>query len=60
MLTTGIQNLPEPLARAQAAYRDGTTRLARQARTGWPGGWSTSPRRSSSSWTTRTRPALVP
>ena len=28
MLTTGIQNLPEPLARAQAAYRDGTARLA--------------------------------
>ena len=28
MLTTGIQNLPEPLARAQAAYHDGTARLA--------------------------------
>jgi len=28
MLTTGIQNLPEPLAQAQAAYHDGTARLA--------------------------------
>ena len=28
MLTTGIQNLPEPLARARAAYHDGTARLA--------------------------------
>ena len=28
MLTTGIQNLPEPPARAQAAYHDGTARLA--------------------------------
>ncbi len=28
MLMTGIQNLPEPLARAQAAYRDGTAQLA--------------------------------
>ena len=28
MLTTGIQNLPEPLARAQAAYHDGPARLA--------------------------------
>ena len=28
MLTTGTQNLPEPLARAQAAYHDGTARLA--------------------------------
>jgi hypothetical protein len=28
MMTTGIQNLPEPLARAQAAYRDLTARLA--------------------------------
>jgi hypothetical protein len=28
MLTTGIQNLPEPLARAQAAYHDRTARLA--------------------------------
>lgn len=28
MLTTGMQNLPEPLARAQAAYHDGTARLA--------------------------------
>jgi len=28
MLTTGIQNLPEPLARVQAAYHDGTARLA--------------------------------
>ena len=28
MLTTGIQNLPELLARAQAAYHDGTARLA--------------------------------
>ncbi len=28
MLTTGIQNLPDPLARAQAAYHDGTARLA--------------------------------
>jgi hypothetical protein len=28
MLTTGIQNLPEPLSRAQAAYHDGTARLA--------------------------------
>jgi hypothetical protein len=28
MLTTGIQNPPEPLARAQAAYHDGTARLA--------------------------------
>ena len=28
MLTTGIQNLPEPLAWAQAAYHDGTARLA--------------------------------
>ena len=28
MLTTGIQNLPEPLARAQPAYHDGTGRLA--------------------------------
>ena len=28
MLTNGIQNLPEPLARAQAAHHDGTARLA--------------------------------
>src|SRR5579871_4436951 len=28
MLTTGIQNLPEPLAQAQAAYHDGIARLA--------------------------------
>src|SRR5260370_31413368 len=28
MLTTGIQNVPEPLARAQAAYHDRTARLA--------------------------------
>jgi GAF domain len=28
MLTTGIQNLPEPLARTQAAYHYGTERLA--------------------------------
>jgi hypothetical protein len=28
MLTTGTQNLPEPLAQAQAAYHDGTARLA--------------------------------
>ena len=28
MLTTGIQNLPKPLARAQAACHDGTARLA--------------------------------
>jgi hypothetical protein len=28
MLTTGIQNLLEPLARAQAAYHDRTARLA--------------------------------
>ena len=28
MLTIGIQNLREPLARAQTAYRDGTARLA--------------------------------
>jgi hypothetical protein len=28
MLTTGTQNLPEPLARVQAAYHDGTARLA--------------------------------
>lgn len=28
MLTTGMQNLPEPLARAPAAYHDGTARLA--------------------------------
>ena len=28
MLTTGIQNLPDPLPRAQAAYHDGTARLA--------------------------------
>ena len=27
MLTTGIQNLPEPLARAQAAYHDRTARV---------------------------------
>jgi hypothetical protein len=28
MLTIGIQNLQDPLARAQTAYRDGTARLA--------------------------------
>jgi hypothetical protein len=28
MLTTGIQDLPKPLAQAKAAYRDGTARLA--------------------------------
>ena len=28
MLTIGIRSLPEPLARAQTAYRDGTARLA--------------------------------
>ena len=31
MLTTRIQNLPEPLARAQAAYHDGTARLLKEA-----------------------------
>jgi hypothetical protein len=28
MLTTGIQDLPEPLTRAQAAYHEGTAPLA--------------------------------
>ena len=32
MVTTGIQNLPQPLARAQAAYRDSTARLAAVSR----------------------------
>jgi GAF domain-containing protein len=32
MVTIGIQNLPEPLARAQAAYRDSTARLAAVSR----------------------------
>jgi hypothetical protein len=35
MLTTGIQNLPEPLARAQAAYHDGTARLVSARLTGF-------------------------
>lgn len=52
MLTTGMQNLPEPLPRAPAAYHDGTARLAPASADGWPGEWSTSPRRSSSSWST--------
>jgi len=32
MVTTGIQNLPQPLARAQAAFRDPTARLAAVSR----------------------------
>ena len=36
MLTTGIQNLPEPLARAQPAYHDGTGRLAPASAAGGP------------------------
>ena len=32
MLTTGIQNLPEPLPRAQAAYHDGNARLVLRSR----------------------------
>ena len=32
MVTTGIQNLPQPVARAQAAYRDPTARLAAVSR----------------------------
>jgi hypothetical protein len=37
MLTIGIQNLREPLARAQTAYRDGPRGWHRPAPTGWPG-----------------------
>ena len=37
MLTIGIQNLREPLARTQTAYRDRTARLAPASAGGWPG-----------------------
>lgn len=38
MVTTGIQNLPEPLARAEAAYRDPAAQLASASRDRLAGG----------------------
>ena len=37
MLTTGMQNLPEPLPRRPAAYHDGTARRPRGHLLAWSG-----------------------
>ena len=52
MLTTGMQNLPEPLPRAPAAYHDGTARLAPASADRLARRVEHFARRSSSSWST--------